>query len=97
VIRGRELDLARTRALWVRLGMEFPRAELAKAVAVLTQQNVYVGTSSWKYEGWRDSLGVSSVPRSVLSLKSLGTDFVVYFFDVLVGLSLRGDLVVPGM
>ncbi len=36
--------------------MDFPRNALALAVASLAGQGVYVGTSSWKYEGWLDLL-----------------------------------------
>jgi uncharacterized protein YecE (DUF72 family) len=32
--------------------MSFDRAELAHAVQSLAQNGVYIGTSSWKYEGW---------------------------------------------
>jgi hypothetical protein len=31
----------------------FERAKLQKAMAGLTAKGVYVGTSSWKYPGWR--------------------------------------------
>lgn len=31
---------------------EFPRAQLAERVAALAKEGTYVGTSSWKYEGW---------------------------------------------
>jgi len=31
---------------------EFPRERLAAAVSALARENVFVGTSSWKYEGW---------------------------------------------
>ena len=30
----------------------FPRSELAQSLTDLASQGVYVGTSSWKYEGW---------------------------------------------
>ena len=32
--------------------MDFPREELATAVAELAAQDIFIGTSSWKYEGW---------------------------------------------
>jgi uncharacterized protein YecE (DUF72 family) len=32
--------------------VDFPRDALAAAVSSLAEQGVYVGTSSWKYEGW---------------------------------------------
>lgn len=32
--------------------MDFPRDELAAGVAQLAAQGIYIGTSSWKYEGW---------------------------------------------
>ncbi len=38
----------------------FPRAELAKRVGQVAEQQIYVGTSSWKYEGW---LGMIYSPR----------------------------------
>jgi uncharacterized protein YecE (DUF72 family) len=34
------------------LEMDLPRDALAAAVSSLAEQGVYVGTSSWKYEGW---------------------------------------------
>jgi uncharacterized protein YecE (DUF72 family) len=34
----------------------FNRAEVAKAVGALAAKGVYVGTSSWKYPGWRGQL-----------------------------------------
>jgi uncharacterized protein YecE (DUF72 family) len=33
-------------------GVDFPRALLAESVVSLAREGVYVGTSSWKYEGW---------------------------------------------
>jgi uncharacterized protein YecE (DUF72 family) len=30
----------------------FPREELAAKVSALAERGMYVGTSSWKYEGW---------------------------------------------
>jgi uncharacterized protein YecE (DUF72 family) len=30
----------------------FPRVELAEQLAILATQGIYIGTSSWKYEGW---------------------------------------------
>ena len=32
--------------------MDFPRASLATALASLANEEIYIGTSSWKYEGW---------------------------------------------
>jgi hypothetical protein len=32
--------------------VDFPREALTTAVSSLAEQGVYVGTSSWKYEGW---------------------------------------------
>jgi len=40
--------------------MDFPRDALVSAVGSLAAQGVYVGTSSWKYEGW---LGQIYSPR----------------------------------
>ena len=31
---------------------DFPRSDLAAKVALLASSGIYVGTSSWKYEGW---------------------------------------------
>ncbi len=31
---------------------DFPRSDLAAKVASLAASGIYVGTSSWKYEGW---------------------------------------------
>src|SRR6516164_6836842 len=33
-------------------GMSFDRERMKKAAAALAAKGVYVGTSSWKYEGW---------------------------------------------
>jgi uncharacterized protein YecE (DUF72 family) len=42
---------------------EFPRTQLAEAVAALAREGVYIGTSSWKYEGW---LGMIYSPEKYL-------------------------------
>jgi len=42
---------------------EFPRAQLAERVAALARDGIYVGTSSWKYEGW---LGLIYSPEKYL-------------------------------
>jgi uncharacterized protein YecE (DUF72 family) len=42
---------------------EFPRAQLAERIAALAQDGIYVGTSSWKYEGW---LGLIYSPEKYL-------------------------------
>ena len=34
------------------LGSSFPREALKQALASLAEENVYIGTSSWKYPGW---------------------------------------------
>src|SRR5215471_3962285 len=36
--------------------MNFGREELAHKAAELAAQSVYVGTSSWKYPGWREQI-----------------------------------------
>jgi uncharacterized protein YecE (DUF72 family) len=36
--------------------MPFDRATIQNAAARLAQQGVYIGTSSWKYDGWFDQL-----------------------------------------
>ena len=36
--------------------MPFDRAKIKSAVTRLAQQGVYIGTSSWKYDGWFDQL-----------------------------------------
>src|SRR5213593_2032889 len=36
--------------------MPFDRAVIQSAASRLAKQGVYVGTSSWKYEGWFDQL-----------------------------------------
>ena len=36
--------------------MPFDRATIQSIAARLAQQGVYIGTSSWKYEGWFDQL-----------------------------------------
>jgi uncharacterized protein YecE (DUF72 family) len=42
----------------------FPREELKAAVAALAREQIYVGTSSWKYEGW---LGLLYTPERYLT------------------------------
>ena len=42
---------------------DFPRAQLAERLALLAQEGIYVGTSSWKYEGW---LGLIYSPEKYL-------------------------------
>ncbi len=42
----------------------FPRSDLAEQVAALAAQGIYVGTSSWKYEGW---LGLLYTPERYLT------------------------------
>lgn len=42
----------------------FPREELKAAVAELARAGVYVGTSSWKYEGW---LGIIYTPERYMT------------------------------
>ena len=32
--------------------MPFEREQIKKKVAALAAEGVYIGTSSWKYEGW---------------------------------------------
>src|SRR5438046_682408 len=32
--------------------MAFDREQMAKKAALLASQGVYIGTSSWKYDGW---------------------------------------------
>src|SRR5450755_4748263 len=36
--------------------MAFDRETIKKQVALLASSGVYIGTSSWKYEGWRGML-----------------------------------------
>ena len=43
---------------------DFPRQELAEKVAALAATGIYVGTSSWKYEGW---LGLLYTPERYLT------------------------------
>lgn len=43
---------------------DFPRSDLAEKVALLAKAGVYVGTSSWKYEGW---LGLIYAPERYLT------------------------------
>jgi uncharacterized protein YecE (DUF72 family) len=42
---------------------DFPRAQLAERLAALANDGIYVGTSSWKYEGW---LGLIYSPERYL-------------------------------
>lgn len=43
----------------------FSRSDLAEKVALLARSGVYVGTSSWKYEGW---LGLIYSPERYMTL-----------------------------
>jgi uncharacterized protein YecE (DUF72 family) len=43
---------------------DFPRPDLAAKVALLAASGIYVGTSSWKYEGW---LGLIYTPERYLT------------------------------
>ena len=43
---------------------DFPRQDLAEKVAALASAGIYVGTSSWKYEGW---LGLIYTPERYLT------------------------------
>jgi uncharacterized protein YecE (DUF72 family) len=43
---------------------DFPRSDLAEKVAALASVGVYVGTSSWKYEGW---LGLIYTPERYMT------------------------------
>jgi len=43
---------------------DFPRRDLAEKVAALASAGIYVGTSSWKYEGW---LGLIYTPDRYLT------------------------------
>ncbi len=36
--------------------MPFDRATIQAAAGRLAEKEVYIGTSSWKYEGWFDQL-----------------------------------------
>ena len=36
--------------------MPFDRTTIQRAAAILADAGVYVGTSSWKYDGWFDQL-----------------------------------------
>src|SRR5947207_9282756 len=36
--------------------MTFDRGQLAQSAAALADQGVFIGTSSWKYPGWRGML-----------------------------------------
>ena len=36
--------------------MPFDRTTIQRAAAILAEAGVYVGTSSWKYDGWFDQL-----------------------------------------
>ena len=43
---------------------DFPRQDLAEKVATLAAAGIYIGTSSWKYEGW---LGLLYTPERYLT------------------------------
>jgi uncharacterized protein YecE (DUF72 family) len=45
-------------------GDAFPRDELAARVAALAREGIFIGTSSWKYEGW---LGLIYTPERYLT------------------------------
>jgi uncharacterized protein YecE (DUF72 family) len=46
------------------LSPEFPREELKSALAELAREQIYLGTSSWKYEGW---LGLIYTPERYMT------------------------------
>ena len=46
------------------LSPPFPREELKVAVAALAREGIYIGTSSWKYEGW---LGMLYTPERYMT------------------------------
>ena len=46
------------------LAAPFPRDELKDAVAALAREQIFIGTSSWKYEGW---LGMLYTPERYLT------------------------------
>jgi hypothetical protein len=46
------------------LGERFPREELRAGLAALAGEQIFVGTSSWKYEGW---LGLLYTPERYLT------------------------------
>jgi uncharacterized protein YecE (DUF72 family) len=46
------------------LSPPFPREELKAAVADLAREGIYIGTSSWKYEGW---LGLLYTPERYMT------------------------------
>ena len=46
------------------LSPPFPREELKVAVAALAREGIYIGTSSWKYEGW---LGLLYTPERYMT------------------------------
>jgi len=43
---------------------DFPRSDLAEKAALLASSGIYVGTSSWKYEGW---LGLIYIPERYMT------------------------------
>jgi uncharacterized protein YecE (DUF72 family) len=46
------------------LSPPFPREELKAAVAAMAREGIYIGTSSWKYEGW---LGLLYTPERYMT------------------------------
>jgi uncharacterized protein YecE (DUF72 family) len=46
------------------LAPPFPREELKAALAALAREGIYIGTSSWKYEGW---LGMLYTPERYMT------------------------------
>ena len=46
------------------LSAPFPREELKAGVAALAREGIYIGTSSWKYEGW---LGLLYTPERYMT------------------------------
>lgn len=52
------------RLVLVRFLVDFPHSSLIASVQALADQNVFVGTSSWKYEGWLGLLYTDELYRT---------------------------------
>jgi hypothetical protein len=58
--------------------MAFDRERMKEEVARLAARNVFIGTSSWKYEGWLGSLytSVRYEYRGKVAAKGQATNFL---------------------
>src|SRR5215475_5713917 len=65
-------------------GPPFDRERFATRLASLAQQQVFVATSSWKYEGWLDQIYTPSryMSRGKFSKKRFETECIAEYAEV---------------